>query len=105
LVGRSRAQLVAEFVTAPTNRFRMQARDLRDPFDSAMSETLGLAASHPAALLFVQAAQQQIELPMLVSSCLLTCSTRRTTALVNRQFHSHRPTPFLGLDANLHQSL
>ena len=45
----------------------MQARDLGNPFDSAMPQTPSLAARHPAALLLVETAQQQIELPMIVS--------------------------------------
>ena len=86
MVGGPLAQLLVEFITAPANRFRMPARDQRDRCQSAVPETLGLAASHPAALLLIQAAQQQIELPMLSSISMVTRSTCRTTTLVNHQF-------------------
>ncbi|MFM9961706.1 MAG: hypothetical protein ACKV2Q_10820, partial [Planctomycetaceae bacterium] len=95
MVGRPIAQFRVEFVTAPPNRFRMQSRHHRDLCQSAMSETLGLAASHPAALLFVQAAQQQIELPMIFANCLITRLTRQTPTFVNRKFRGHRPPPSL----------
>lgn len=84
MVGRPLTQILVEFVTAPANRLRMQARDLREQFQSTMSETLGLTASHPSALLLIQAAQQQIELPMIVSIRMVTRTTGRTFTLVNR---------------------
>ena len=84
MVDRPLTQFLVEFVTAPANRFRMQAGDLRQPFQSAMSETLGLAAYYPPALLLIQAAQQQIELPMIVSIRMVTRPTGRTFTLVNR---------------------
>ncbi len=95
MVGRPIAQLITEFVASPPNRFRMQARDLGNPFDSAMSQTPGLAARHPATLLLVEAAQQQIELPMIVSLRVLTRPTCRTITLMNHQFRCHRPPPSL----------
>ncbi len=104
MLGRPLAKFLIEFVNASANRFRMQPRDLRQPFQAAMSETLGLAASHPPALLLVQAAQQQIELPMIVSIRMITRSTRRTTTLVNRQFRCHPSVPFLGVAGSLHQT-
>lgn len=84
MVGRPLTQILVEFVTAPADRLRMQARDLREQFQSTMSETLGLTASHPPALLLVQAAQQQIKLPMIVSIRMVTRTTGRTFTLVNR---------------------
>ena len=84
MVGRPLTQFFVEFVTAPANRFRMQARDLRQQLQSTMSETLGLAARHPPALLLVQAAQQQIELPMIVSIRMIPRPTGRTTTIMNR---------------------
>ena len=105
MVGRPIAQFLAEFVAAPPNRFRMQARDLAHPFDSAMSQTPGLAARHPAALLLVQAAQQQIELPMIVSLRMLTRTTCRTATLMNEQFRCHRLPPFPGVAESVHQNV
>jgi len=75
MVGRPITQLFTKFVASPPNRFRMQARDLGNLFDSPMSQTPGLAARHPAALLLVEATQQQVELPMIVSLRLVTRPT------------------------------
>ncbi|MBI3363102.1 MAG: hypothetical protein HY023_18525 [Chloroflexi bacterium] len=105
MVGRPLTQFFVEFVTAPANRFRMQARDLREQFQSAMSETLGLAACHPPALLLIQAAQQQIELPMIVSIRMVTRPTGRTSTLVNRQFRCHHSASFLGVTGSLLQTV
>src|SRR5207244_219495 len=68
MVGRSIAQVVVEFVSAPPDRFRMEAGDLGDPLETSMPQTHRLARCHPATLLFIQAAQQQIELPMIFLS-------------------------------------
>jgi hypothetical protein len=65
MVRRPITQFVVEFVAAPPDRFRMQSGDLRDALEPTMPETRGLARSHPTTLLFVQPAQQQIELPMI----------------------------------------
>ena len=75
----------------------MQARDLGNPCDSAMSQTPGLAARHPAALLFVEATQQQVELPMIGSLRRVTRLTCRTATLMNEQFRCHRLPPFPGV--------
>ncbi len=83
----------------------MQARDLGNPCDSAMSQTPGLAARHPATLLLVEAAQQQVELPMIVSLPLVTRPTCRTDTLMNAQFRCHRPPPFLGVAESLHRNV
>ena len=99
------AQLITEFVASPPNRFRMQARDLGKLFDSAMSKTSRLAARHPAALLLVEAAQQQIELPMIVSHRMVTRPTCHTATLMNEQFRCHRPDPFPGVAESLHQNI
>ena len=69
-----------------------------------MPETLGLATSHPPALLLVQAAQQQMELPMIVAIRMVTRPTGRTATLVNRQFRCHRSAPFLGVADSLLQT-
>jgi len=99
-VGRPIPQFVFEFVPAPPDRFGMQAGDLRDPLESTMPEPHGLTRRHPATLLLVQPAQQQIEVPMIVPIRMLTRSTGRTPTFVNRQFRGHGPPLF---DGGLHQ--
>ena len=91
------AQFVVEFVAATPDRFRMQAGDLGDPLESTMPEPHGLTRRHPATLLLVQAAQQQIELPMIVPFRVFTRQTVRTTTIVYRRYDRHRTTPFLGV--------
>jgi hypothetical protein len=95
MVGRPIPQFVVEFVAASPDRFRVQAGDLRDSLESAMPQTLGLASGDPAALLFIQPAQQQIELPMIFPFRMFTRPTGRTTTFVNRRLRCHRPAPSL----------
>jgi hypothetical protein len=85
MIGRSITQFVVEFITTTPDRFRMQARDFRDPLEPAMPQTHGFSRRHPATLLFVQPAQQQIELPMIVPLRVLARQTLRTPAIVYRQ--------------------
>ena len=91
------AQLLIEFVAAPANGFWMQARDLCDLLQPAMSDPLGLTARDPTTLLLVQATEQSIELPMLRSFRMFPRPACRTTTLVNRQFRRHSPTSFPGV--------
>ena len=79
------SQVVVEFVAAPPNRFRMEAGDLCDALEAPMPQTHGLTRRHPAPLLLIQPAQQQIELPMIFAVRMFTRSASRATALVNRQ--------------------
>lgn len=97
MVGGTLAQLVVEFVTAAANRFRMQAGDFRHQLQAAMPAKANLAARDPAALLFVQSAEQHIEWTMILSARMITRPTRRTTTLVNRTFRDHNAPPFLGV--------
>lgn len=105
MVGGAIPQLVIEFLAAPANRFRMQAGDFRHLSQTAMSATEGLSPRDPAALLFVQPAEQHIELPMIIPIHMVTQPTGRTTTLMNRQFRCHRPIPFLGVAESLHQTV
>jgi len=93
--------VIVEFVPTTPDRFRMKPGDLRDPLETAMSQTLRLARRHPATLLFVQPAQQQIELPMIFAVRMVTHPAIRTTALVHRPFRGHRPS-LLGMIDSLH---
>ena len=95
VIGRPLPQFIVEFVAAAPDRFRVQAGDLRDPLEAAMPQTHGLARGDPAALLFIQPAQQQIELPMIFPFRMFTRLTGRTTTIVNRRWHRHRPAPSL----------
>lgn len=103
MIGRPIAQVIVEFVSAPPDRFRMEAGDLGDPLEAPMPQTHRLACCHPATRLLIQPAQQQIELPMIFLSWMFARKTRCTTALVDRPWSAHRPTPFLGVQDSLHQ--
>jgi len=91
------AQLAVEFVAAASNGFGIKAGDFRQQFQAAMSATTRLAGRDPAALLFVQSAEQHIELTMIPSFLMITRPTRRTTTLVNHTFRDHNAPPFLGV--------
>ena len=71
-VGRPIVQFAFEFVPATPDGFRMEAGNLRDPFETAMSQTLGLAGRHPAPLLLIQTTQQQIELLVIFTLRMVT---------------------------------
>jgi len=83
---RSVSQILAEFVSTPTDRFGMQPRDFRNALKSAMPQPSSLTGRHPATLLLVETAQQYVQLPMVVSFRRSTRTTFRTTTLVNRLF-------------------
>ncbi len=85
MVGRPIAQVIVEFVSATPDRLRMEAGDRCDPLEAPMPQPLGLSCCHPAPLLLIQPAQQQIELPMIFSFRMFTRTAGRTTAIVNRQ--------------------
>ena len=72
LIDGSISQFVVEFVTAPPNRFRMEAGDLGDPLKTTMPQALGLSPRNPTTLLLVQPAQEKIELPMIFASRMFT---------------------------------
>jgi hypothetical protein len=100
--GRPLAQAIVEFVSAPPDRFRMEAGDRGDPLEAPMSPTLRLAGGQPAPRLLIQPAQQQMERPLIFPLRLVTRVARRATALVNRLWCAHCPTPFLGVPDSLH---
>jgi hypothetical protein len=85
MIGRSITQLVVEFIATAPDRFRMQASDLRDPLEATVSQPHRFSRSHPATLLLIQPAQQQIELPMIFPFRMLTGQTVRTATIVYRQ--------------------
>jgi hypothetical protein len=57
-------QGAGQFLSSPLDRLFIQARDLREQALSTWTNALGLQRHLPAPLLFIQAAQQQIHLPM-----------------------------------------
>ena len=81
----------------------METGDRCDALEASMPQTHGLTRRDPAALLLVQPTQQQIELPMIFLSGMFTRTASSTTALVNRPWRAHCPTPFLGVPNSLHQ--
>jgi hypothetical protein len=95
MVGWPILQIVVEFIATAPDRFGMQAGDFRNPPDPAMSQTHGLASSQPAPLLFIQPAQQQIELLMIFPMRMLRHLTIRTPTLAGRMLSCHRSTPSL----------
>jgi hypothetical protein len=95
MVDRPTSQFVVEFVSAPPDRLRMEAGDLCDPLKAPIPQTLGLSSGHPATLLLIQPAQQQIELPMIFPFRMFTRAASRTTAIVNHHWYAHCPTPSL----------
>jgi hypothetical protein len=68
----------------------MQTGYLRYPLEAAMTKMLGFPSSHPATLLLIQTAQQQIQLPMIGTLMMFALLTVRTIALVNRYLCGHR---------------
>ena len=81
----------------------MKAGDLRQALEAPVSQEHGLTRRYPAALLLVQAAEQDVELAMIFLCRMLTGPAGRTIALVNGRWCAHGPTPFLGVPDSLHQ--
>jgi hypothetical protein len=92
MFGGATLQLVAQFVPAPANRFRMQTGNLRHLLQATMSATHRFARRNPAALLFIQPAEKHIELPMILPIPMIPSTARRTPALKNHTFHDHPPS-------------
>ena len=95
MIPRAITQLVGEFLATAGNRLGMQAGDFRDLLQATMPTTPRLTRRNPPALLFVQPAEQHIQLPMILTIDMIACQTRRTTTLVSRTFRDHLQ-PLLG---------
>jgi len=95
------SQVIVHFVAASADGFRMHSGDLCDALESAMPQTYRLAARHPATLLLVQTAQQEIQLPMITLRRRISRETLRTTTLMNRLFRCHLPISFPGVAQSL----
>jgi hypothetical protein len=88
--------LVVEFVSAASDRFGMKAGDFRDPLEAAVPQPRGFACGGPATLLFVQPAEQKIELPMIITFLMMPSLAIWATAFVDRSFRRrHCRTPSL----------
>jgi hypothetical protein len=72
-------QVVLQFLSPTVNRFGIHARDLSQELISMRTDPIGLHRHLPATLLFIQATEQQIHLPMQglvgMDRCLLTIGT------------------------------
>jgi hypothetical protein len=94
-VGRAARQIPFEFIATDANGFRVQPRNLGHLLDAAMPAPPGFASSNPASLLFVQTAENQIEVAMVLLLRMIASLTCRTRALPNRTFRCHYRSPSL----------
>jgi len=75
-----------QFFTSTPDRLFVEASDLGKEEVTAMADAVGLKGDIPAALLFVQAAEQQIDLLMVCPfGVLASLATRRTLTQENIQ--------------------
>jgi hypothetical protein len=88
-VGWATLEILVEFIATDANGFGMQARNFGNLLDAAMPTSSGLASGDPASFLFVQAAENQIEVPMVLFLQMIASLTCRTCALPNRAFLCH----------------
>jgi hypothetical protein len=58
------SQVVLEFLSPTLNRFGIHSGDLSQELISMRTDPIGLHSHIPATLLFIQATEQQIHLPM-----------------------------------------
>jgi hypothetical protein len=81
----------------------MKAGNLRHALEATVSQEHGFTRCHPAALLLVQTAEQQVELAMILLCRMLSRPAGPTITLVNRRWCTHGRTPFLGVPDSIHQ--
>ena len=98
-VGRPRRSLV-EFIAADANGLGMQSRDFGNLLNAAMPAPPGFASGHPTPLLFIQAAENQIEVTMVFLFGMVASLTCRTPTFVNRTFRCHHRPPSLARPEN-----
>jgi hypothetical protein len=90
-------EIPVEFIATDANGFGVQAGDFGNPFNATMPTPLRFASGDPTSLLFIQAAENQIEIPMVLSFWMIASPTCRTSAFVNRTFlRHHRPPSLVG---------
>jgi hypothetical protein len=97
--------MVVQFLATTPNRLDAQPADGCHKPIAAMSDLLGLQCHDPAALLLVQAAQQEIELMVqLPIRVILGLQTNGALALINILFRHGLP-PSLKDEETLYQIL
>jgi len=94
-VGRATDEILFEFITTDANGFRVQPRNFGNLLDAAMPAPPGFAAGNPASLLFVQTAENQMEIAMILLLWMITSLTCCTRTVPNRKFPCHRRPPSL----------
>jgi hypothetical protein len=80
----------------------MQARNFGNLLDAAMPTSSGLASRNPTSLLFVQTAENQIEVAMVLLLRMIASLTCRTRTPPNWAFRSHHRPPSLVGPKNYH---
>jgi hypothetical protein len=97
--------MVVQFLATATNRLHAQPADCGHEPIAPMSDLLGFQRHHPAALLLVQAAQQEVELMMqLPIRVVLAMRANWALALMNILVR-HRLPPSLEDEEALYQIL
>jgi hypothetical protein len=97
--------MVVQFLATATNRFHAQSADCGHEPIAPMSDLFGFQRHHPAALLLVQAAQQEVEL-MMQFPVLVIFALRANWALALMNVLSrHRLPPSLEDEEALYQIL
>jgi hypothetical protein len=97
--------MVVEFLATAANRLHAQPADCGHEPIAPVSDLLGFQRHHPAALLLVQAAQQEVELMMqLPIRVVFALRANWTLALMNILFR-HRLPPSLEDEGALYQIL
>lgn len=89
------AEVVEEFVAAAADGFGMEPGDRGDLLESAVAESLGFAGGDPASLLFVQPAEEEVELVVAVPFGMVSGETGGASAFVNRRWRRHDLAPSL----------
>jgi hypothetical protein len=84
-IGGPAVEIRIQFLAATANGIDVQPGDERDPGVAAMANFLGFEGGHPAALLFIESVQQEIELVMqLAVGVVLAAGTGGTLTAMNR---------------------
>jgi hypothetical protein len=89
-------QVSRQFLAPAANGLGVQAGDFGDLPDTPMPAAQSLAAGDPTSLLFVEAAEDQIEVPMIILLGVLSSFTSRTRTLMNGNFPGQFPASLLG---------
>ena len=94
-IGRPVEEIPVEFIAIDPNGFGMQSRDFGDLLNAAVPSPLGFASRDPTPLLFIQTAEDQIEVAMILFFRFFANPTCRTPTFVNHNLRCHHRPPFL----------